>query len=153
MNSSLCLQCWIAWMQDCSPGSDQSFWQLSQPAALYLSPLKNHHPDHTNSGGVGVLRARVDIQCTVQQEFMKQPRNLLDKILKMLSFIGPITHLDTPSCYLLACRKLVQCYLDALGRSSSLGMTGYAGRGGKGRFWSLRSLSWTPEPQTKSWHV
>ena len=120
-------------MQDCSPGSDQSFWQLSQPAALYLSPFKNHHLDHNNNGGVGVLQACVDIQCTVQEEFLKQPRNLFDEILKMLPFIGPSTHLDTPSCYLLACRKLVQCYLDALGRISSLGMAAYAARGGEGR--------------------
>lgn len=41
----------------------------------------------------------------------------------MEGFILPNAHSDTPLCYLVVCRKLVQCYLEALVRSISPGMT------------------------------
>lgn len=41
----------------------------------------------------------------------------------MEGFVLPNKQEDTPSCYLVVCRKLVQCYLRALAGSISPGMT------------------------------
>lgn len=101
----------LNWLQ---PWFRSELWQLSQPAALNLSTLQITIFLNTSTIQVVVDQGhckRVDIQYTVLQEFLKQPRSLLSQILKMEGFILPNALSDTPLCYLVVCRKLLQCYL------------------------------------------